>query len=211
VIWRDRLLVATWENLGEPDQRREIPGYQELLENDADQDGSISFDEFPAEYKLFDRPEASDEGAIRMGLKQILSRIDANGDKKVSMLEWMIFNGLYNAMLKDHGLLSIRLGGQGDVTGSHAEFLTKQHIPEVPSPLAYRDKLYLIKNGGILTRIDLPSGQEDYRKRIGTSGSYYASPVGVGPYVVFASRSGVITLVAADGEFKVESKNDLDE
>ena len=73
--------------------------------------------------------------------------------------------------------MAIRPGGRGDVTTTHAAWEMHRHIPEIPSPLFYENRLYMVRNGGLLAAIDATNGEVIYAERLGrSSGQYSASP-----------------------------------
>jgi hypothetical protein len=43
----------------------------------------------------------------------------------------------------DNGLIAVKPGGQGDVTGSHVVWKATRGLPYVPSPLYYAGRIYL--------------------------------------------------------------------
>ena len=211
VIDGNRLLVATFQTLGEPSLRGEVPTFQILREHDTDKNGTISMQEFPNEYKLFDRPEANDEKGVSLSFRFVAGMADNDKDGEITAQEWQGFSQRFAAYVKDHGLLSIELGGKGNVTETHVNILEKTNLPEVPSPLVHQGRIYMIKNGGILSCFDAESGERLYRNRISASGSYYASPIAVGQHIFLASRQGVVTVLRGGDTLDVVAENDLAE
>jgi outer membrane protein assembly factor BamB len=211
VISGNTLFVATWQNMGEEGLRQEPPTFEQLLEHDGNSNGTIGFQEFPGQYLLFDRPEARDERHISAPLRMILGMLDSDQDKELTEEEWRKFAQRFSTFITDHGLLSIRLGGEGDVTETHVNVLEKKNIPEVPSPLAHQGRIYMVKNGGIVTCLDAISGDVLYRKRISASGSYYASPIAVGDHIYLASGQGTVTVLRSGDQLDVIAENDLGE
>jgi outer membrane protein assembly factor BamB len=211
VISGNKLFVATWQNLGEEALRQKLPTFELLLEHDTDDSGAITFEEFPNKYLLFDRPEAVDEKGVRAPLRMLLGMIDADQDRELTEKEWKQFSQRFSTHITDHGLLSIELGGEGDVTETHVSVLEKKNIPEVPSPLVHQGRIYMVKNGGIVNCLDATSGDGLYRKRISASGSYYASPIAVGDKIYLASGQGVVTVLRAGDKLDVIAENDLSE
>ena len=211
VIHNDHLIVATWLNLGEPALRQEFPKFKQLLEADKDQSGTISFEEFPNKYLLFDRPEAHDENGIKLPLRFILGMIDSDGDQELTQEEWESGVARFSNFITDHGLLSIKLGGAGEVTEDSVRIIHKKDIPEVPSPLVVDGRIYIVKNGGILTCFDASSGKQLFRKRIRATGSYFASPIAVGDKIYLSSAQGVITVIRASDKLEVLAENKLAE
>ena len=57
-------------------------------------------------------------------------------------------------------LLAIRVGGSGDVTGSHVAFTVRRGVPLNSSPLVVDGRLYLTTHLGVLTCIDAATGKE---------------------------------------------------
>jgi outer membrane protein assembly factor BamB len=111
-------------------------------------------------------------------------------------------------MAQDHGLLALR------PEGSSAAVVWRENtsIPEVPSPLLYRQRLFLVRNGGVATCLDAATGKLVYRSRLGAGGAYYSSPVAAAGRVYFASSEGVVTVISADSrQMDVLSRNDLGE
>lgn len=111
-------------------------------------------------------------------------------------------------MLQDHGLLALRPDG----VSAKVIWRDNTAIPEVPSPLLYNGRLYLIRNGGVVTCLDSESGKVIYRTRVGAPGVYYASPIAAAGRVYVASGEGVITVLAAGADdLKVLARNDTGE
>ena len=109
------------------------------------------------------------------------------------------------------GIKAIRLDGTGDVTLTKLVWHEADDVPHVTSPLYYRDKVYMIKSGGILSCFRADSGELLYTERIGAAGAYFASPVAANGKIYFTSRNGVITVIEDGEELRVLARNDLDE
>jgi outer membrane protein assembly factor BamB len=74
-------------------------------------------------------------------------------------------------------------------------------LPYVASPLFYEGRVYLIKDGGLLSSLDAKTGKPYYlQERIEAPGSYYASPVAADGRIYLASLSGKVTVIKAGGE-----------
>ena len=113
------------------------------------------------------------------------------------------------ALKTEHGLLAVRRGGSGDVTATHVAWSEKTAIPEVPTPLAYQNRIYLVRNGGILTCLDAATGTLVYRARVGAPGPYFSSPVAANGRVIVASGDGVISVLGTGDHLEVLGTNDL--
>jgi outer membrane protein assembly factor BamB len=108
------------------------------------------------------------------------------------------------------GTLAIRLDGRtGNLTKSHVVWKNKRDKPFVPSPLVYRGGLYVVGDRGFVTCLDSATGKQVWKERLGEQ--YHASPVAGDGKIYFASKEGVVRVVAAGPEFKLLAANDLGE
>jgi len=207
VASNDTIFAQTWNLLGEDDQRPPVLDFATLLKKyDKDGDGAISEAEFPP-----DLPST-----LRPGLEKIPSSqnyvafrsVDRNRDGLIQKEEWEAFLAAAASMVKDHGLLALR------PDGDTAKVIWREDtsIPEVPSPLLYKGRLFLVRNGGVLTCLDAATGKLIYRARTGSTGPYFASPVEAAGRVYLVSGDGVVTVIAADKDrFELLAHNELGE
>ena len=70
---------------------------------------------------------------------------DGDGDGVATQEEWKTTL----TFLKDNedNVVAIRPGGSGDSTKTHLAWTASRGIPEMPSPLFYRGRLYLVRDG----------------------------------------------------------------
>ena len=201
------IYVATWNVLGEEDQRSVLPDYATLVKlYDKDGDKQISAAEFPADLKFTARPELD---TVPNSQNFVPFRgLDRNNDGILQESEWEAFRTRIATTTEDHGLLAIRPKGN---TAS-IDWRENNSVPEVPSPLLYRGRLYLVRNGGIVTCLDAATGKLTYRARAGAPGPYFASPVAAAGRVYLASGEGVVTVLAAGkDQLEILSRNELGE
>jgi outer membrane protein assembly factor BamB len=98
-------------------------------------------------------------------------------------------------------LVAVKPGGKGELTESQVAWKQTRGLPYVPSPLYYRGRVYLIRDGGLMSSFDARTGQPHFQQeRIDAIGSYYASPVAADGHIYVASVNGRVTVVAAGGE-----------
>src|SRR5262245_46891423 len=109
------------------------------------------------------------------------------------------------------GVFAIRLGGTGKVSEMQTAWKITRGVAEVPSPLVYQGRLYLLRNGGIVHCRDAGDGREIFTARLGASGGYYASPVAGDGKIYVASDQGVVTILKASDELNVLGQTNLDE
>ena len=108
-------------------------------------------------------------------------------------------------------MVAISPGGSSDSFAPKVAWREPKGVPGIPSPLYFRGRLYLVKNGGILFCRDAHTGKLVFRGRLGAGGEYYSSPVAGDGKVFIASYPGVITVVEAGNQLNVLSRNDLTE
>ena len=104
--------------------------------------------------------------------------------------------------------LAIRLGGTGDVSGSHVVWKTPTGAPYVSSLVFYDGLLYMATEMGIVTAIDAATGQQVWRERIG--GVFTASPVAGDGKIYLVSESGETVVLRAGRKPEVIARNTLD-
>jgi outer membrane protein assembly factor BamB len=203
----EMVYVSSWNNLGEDDLRPALPDFSSLLKlYDKNSDGAISEAEFPENLLFTQRPGLE---AIPHSQNYVAFRtVDRNRDGKLDESEWDAFRNRVSTMATDHGLLAIR------VKDNKPEVIWRENtsIPEVPSPLLYKGRLFLVRNGGVATCLDATTGKLIYRARIGAPGAYYASPIAAGGRVYLASSEGIVTVISADSDqLQVLSRNEVGE
>lgn len=211
IVSGDTIYVATWSPFGEADQMGTLPDFETLLKNDKDGNGTINRDEVPASLNVFSRPETPDVPGATYSIKAAFPRLDANKDGELQKEEWEAGLKVVSNLKIEHGLLAIRLGGSGDVTSTHVVWKEKASIPEVPTPLAYQNKIYMIRNGGILTSMDAATGKVLYRGRVGAPGPYFSSPVAANGRLIVASGDGVVSVLGTGDRLEILANNDLGE
>ncbi len=208
---KDLVYAATWSSFGEADQRVPLPDFAALLKrSDSDGDGQISESEFPADVAVARRPDAPDVPGATIFVKSFFKGIDPNKDGLLQEKEWEGLRASLASFYIDHGLIAFRPGGEGDVT-AQVSWREKTAVPEVPSPLVYQNRVYMVRNGGIITCLEAQSGKLLYRTRLGAGGPYYASPIAANGKVYVASGEGTVVVLSAADQLEVLARNDLRE
>ena len=138
--------------------------------------------------------------------------LDKNKNGFVEMEEWAPG---YTDQVTAPGrnvMLGIATGGIGDVTQTHVKWELTKGLPYVASPLAYRDRFYLLATGGFVTCVDATTGRAYYEKeRLGVGGEYYASPVAVGDHILLCAERGDIFLIKTGDTLEIAHRTDLGE
>jgi len=84
----------------------------------------------------------------------------------------------------------------------------KDGLSYVPTPLIYKDRLFIWGDGGVLCCRDLKTGKEIYRERV--SGNFFSSPIFADGKIYCASRDGELVCVAAEGPFQILGRSRLE-
>ncbi len=108
-------------------------------------------------------------------------------------------------------LVAVRPGGRGNVTSSHVAWELNKAIPEIPSPILHRKRIYTVCNGGVLAGVDAGTGKLVYRNRLGGLGQYSASPVIANDHLYLCSEPGLVTVAKTGDAFGVVHQHDLGE
>jgi outer membrane protein assembly factor BamB len=106
-------------------------------------------------------------------------------------------------------LVAVRADGQGDVTSSAVAWKADQNLPDICSPLATGDLVFLLTSPGVLTCFDAKDGKKlwnhDFEQEC------RASPSLVGDRVYLVTEEGTTILVAAARQFKELGRAELGE
>ena len=172
----------------QPGSQRTIPTYDEaLVSYDADKDARLLQTELPKEHGR--------------------SWIDLDGNGVVARDEWDYYRA---AMASENGMLALRLGGRGDVTATNVVWKYHKSVPQLPSPLVYKDVLYMVNDGGIVTTLKPATGEVIAQSRVnGAVDRFYASPIAADNKVFLFSEKGKVAVLPTDGSLQPLVVNDL--
>ena len=104
-------------------------------------------------------------------------------------------------------LLAIRQGGAGRLAADAVAWEERSQIPANPSPLIVGDAIYVVSDRGVATCLDVRTGKERWRHRVG--GNYSASPLFADGKIFLASEEGVITVIEPAAAYREVAKSDL--
>jgi outer membrane protein assembly factor BamB len=110
-----------------------------------------------------------------------------------------------------NSLLALRPQGRGEQKDDCVLWRYSRGIPYVATPVLDRGILWMVKEGGIVTKLDVATGKLLQEERVPGFGNYFASPVVGDGKVYFASESGTLSVVAAEREWRVISSRDFHE
>jgi outer membrane protein assembly factor BamB len=116
-------------------------------------------------------------------------------------------------------IYAIRPGAAGDISLTGGATSSEQIAwsvtrggPYIPTPIVYRDQLYVAANNGVLTAYDARTGERIYQRRLGDSGgAYAASPVAANGRLYFTSEDGDVLVVKAGPEYELLATNPMGE
>lgn len=190
ILCNDLLIQASWA----PGVDSALPAYEDLLKSgDDNKDERLSKQESAATF-----------------IKDFFDSNDPNKDGFIDRAEW-------DATLKFMGsgvnrMIAVKPGAHGDATDTHVVWERTKGLPYVSTALAHNDRIYLIKDGGLISCFNAKTGEPYYeQKRLKATGSYYASPVASENRVYLLSLNGELTTIEAGNELKQISTVSLGE
>ncbi len=180
VLGEGRLYFAGWAPGKEPGS---FPSWDDLAKDvDANHDGVITADEASA---------AHFGGFFRA--------LDANGDGKLTREDLDLMKA--NMAKGENVMVAVKPGGHGELSAEKVAWTQTTGLPYVASPLYYHGRIYLVRDGGMVSSFDAKTGLPFYQKeRLDAPGSYYASPVAADGRIYFVSLHGRVTVVAEGGD-----------
>lgn len=114
---------------------------------------------------------------------------------------------------RDPKLMAVRLGKQGDLTGSDAVLWSQTAgTSYTASPVLHEGKLYVLTDNGLLSCFDAKTGQAYYhRVRLPKPDNYKASLIGANKKLYIASESGDVTIVKMGEKFEIMKVNTIED
>lgn len=109
--------------------------------------------------------------------------------------------------------MAIKPGGSGDVTGTpRVLWKYEKGTAYVPSPILYRDIVYLVTDRGLVTALDAKTGAVRYEGgRPPIPATFMASPVAIDGRIVLMSEDGDAFVIKAGPVHEIERTNSLGE
>lgn len=187
------IYMASWAPGGDAGRRINLlPWDAALAKWDANHDGKLAKTEID-DHEVLDR----------------FYRMDLDQDGLLDEHEWNrhaeVFRRAQNA------ILAIRPAGNGELNDQDVVWKHNRGAPYVATPVLDHGILWIVKEGGIVTKLDAASGELLQEERVPGFGNYFASPVAGDGRVYFASESGTVSVVAAERDWRVISSHDFHE
>jgi outer membrane protein assembly factor BamB len=179
VLGEGQLYFGSWAPGG---QSNPWPAWKDFSTHyDKDGDGEIALTEI-------------DEPA-----RDYMRGLDVDDDHKITETDWNLLQT--RGSRGENLLVAVKAGGHGDLSRSHVAWKLKKGLPYVPSPLYYQGRIYLVRDGGLISSVDAKTGRPYYaQERLPAQGKYYASPVAAAGRIYLASLRGQVTVIKAGGE-----------
>jgi len=195
VIVGDKMYLNSWESGGDTETPPAVEEWPVVTNKfDRDGDGKLSVEE-----------------AAGVGIKNARAMFDYDLNKD-NFMEERDWNFLKLHRQAQNSIMSIQLGGRGDVTQTHVKWRYRKSLPNCSTPLLYKDVLWMVKDGGVLTTLNPETGAVLKQGRIlGALEQYWASPVGADGKVYMISQAGKLSVIKAQGEWEVLQVNNLDD
>jgi outer membrane protein assembly factor BamB len=108
----------------------------------------------------------------------------------------------------------LRAGVKGEVNPGEAKNIawqSSQIRPHIVTPIVYGDYLYVCTDNGIVSQYQAKTGEPTFRARLGSGGSFSASPVAANGKLYFASEDGDVFVIKAGPTFELLARNTMGE
>ena len=120
---------------------------------------------------------------------------------------------------KKKPFFAIKPGASGDISlgddETSSEFIIwcqKTSAPYMPTPVLYRDRLYILLDRGLMSCFDAKTGKNIYdRERLGRSAAFTASPLAWNGKIFCFGERGETVVIEAGDTFKEVGRNELGE
>ena len=138
----------------------------------------LALDPWPAALAKWDRNHDGKLARAEVDDREVLDRfyrIDLDQSGLLDEKEWdrhaEVFRRAQNA------ILALRPAGRGELNESAVVWKYQRGVPYVSTPLLDEGVLWMVKDGGIVTKLEADSGRMLQEERLPGLGGYYASPV----------------------------------
>ena len=193
VISGPMIYMASWSPGGDSGKRLTLdPWPKALAKWDANHDGKLSKEEID-NHEVLDR----------------FYRMDLDQDGLLDQKEWErhadVFRRAQNAVL------ALKPTGRGELAGSAQVWKYSRGVPYVATPVLANGILWMVKEGGIVTKLEADTGNMLQEERVPGFGNYFASPVAGDGKVYFASEAGVVSILSAERDWRLVSSREFHE
>jgi outer membrane protein assembly factor BamB len=173
VVYKDMLVHSSWAPGGADFK---LPAFEDILKAAGDE-------------KLGYITKA---GAAKTPFRDFFDNNDPNKDGKITREEW---DGLIKTLAAGQNrAIALKPGGKQELAWSYTK-----NLPYVPSPLVYRDRYYILKDGPLMTCLDAKTGKPVFEaERVAKAGPMsYASPVAANGHIYLSALDGTMAVIEA--------------
>ena len=193
VVSGPMIYMASWSPGGDAARRLELDAWPAALAKwDRNHDGKLA------------RSEIEDREVLER-----FNRMDLDQDGMLNQQEWERHAGFFHRA--QNAMLALIPSGRGELTESVVVWKHNRGVPDVATPLLDHGILWMVKEGGIVTKLDATNGHVLQEERVPGVGNYFASPVVGDGKVYFASESGTVSVLGAEKDWRLVSSHDFHE
>jgi outer membrane protein assembly factor BamB len=139
---------------------------------------------------------------LKMGGEQVIPSPVGN--------EELLFIGNAGGRETKAKLYAIKAGLDGDITNAGVVWVSEESGLGNPSPLLYKDRIYVIGGRGEIAVLDAATGALKYQKKINGIGAVWASPWASNDKVYFLDEKGTTRAFKAGDAFEQVTENKLE-
>jgi outer membrane protein assembly factor BamB len=172
----------------------------------------VSFLAWPAAIAKWDGNRDGKLAKTEIDDREVLERffrMDLDQDGKLDQNEWERHAAFFTRA--ENSVLALKPSGRGELPPGAVNWKYSKGVPYVPTPVLDHGILWMVKDGGIVTKLDAATGRLLQEERVPGVGRYFASPVAGDGKVYFAGESGSVSVVAAEPEWRVISTREFHE
>ena len=189
----DTIYMASWAPGGDAARRIAFDTWPVALSKwDANHDGKLSKAEIK-DAEVLDR----------------FFRMDLNQDGLLDQQEWERHAAVFRRA--QNSLLAIKPSGSGELAESAVLWKHLRGAPYVTTPVIDRGILYMVKEGGIVSKVEIATGRLLQEERVPGVGNYFASPVAGDGKVYFANEAGMVSVLASQPDWNVIASHEFHE
>ncbi len=104
-------------------------------------------------------------------------------------------------------LVAVKPSGLGTDIAVSERFRTTRQAPHVPTPLVYKQWLFMWSDQGIVSCLDCATGQPIWQKRVG--GNFFSSPVCIDGKLYGIDLDGNLSVIAAAADYELLARISL--
>jgi outer membrane protein assembly factor BamB len=193
IVAGEMIYMASWAPGGDAGKRLELdPWNVALTKWDANRDGKLA------------RTEIDDREVLDR-----FNRMDLDQDGLLNQQEWERHAAVFRQA--QNSVMAIKPVGRGELGSTVVVWKHSRGIPYVATPVLYQGIVWLVKEGGIVTKLRAADGRLLGEERLPGFGNYFASPVAGDGKVYFASEPGNLSVLAAEPGWRLVSSHDFHE